>query len=93
MWRDKLREHGYEARRGCQNAGGFDSPDVICEDMNSYHFEVKFVEKLNIRNAMIQATADALTKTPIVAHKTSNAKWLVTMDADDFLNLVRAAQL
>ena len=46
MWRDELREAGFTARRGQQFAGGTDSPDVICEELNNLHMEVKFVQSL-----------------------------------------------
>ena len=89
-WRDKLREQGYEAKRGQQHCGGADSPDVICEDLKHFLFEVKCVEKLNIEDAMIQARRDAGTaKTPIVAHKRNHCNWLITMDSDTFFSLIR----
>jgi Holliday junction resolvase len=73
-WRDELRNAGFTAHRGQQFSGGGDSPDVICEEMASlFHCEVKFVERLNIRQAMDQAEADASlsAQIPYVAHKTS----------------------
>jgi hypothetical protein len=87
-WRDELRAQGYDARRGQQFAGGGDSPDVISE--LPFHFEVKFVENLNLRDAMEQAARDAAPgKPPVVAHKRSNSPWLVTMRAEDWFALVR----
>lgn len=38
-FRDLLREHGFEARRGQQFAGGNDSPDVVTD--LPCHVEVK----------------------------------------------------
>lgn len=91
LWRDVLREHGFNAVRGQQFAGGPDSPDVICEEMSErFHCEVKFAEKLNIREAMRQAEADGQMLIPYVAHKTSRERWLVTMRSNDFLALVRS---
>jgi hypothetical protein len=77
------------ARRGQQFSGGADSPDVICEDLSHLHFEVKFVQSLNVRKAMVQAIRDGKNKTPIVAHKTNNSPWLVTMTSDDFFKLIK----
>jgi len=91
MWRDELRNAGFMARRGQQFAGGTDSPDVICEELGHLHFEVKFVQSLNVRKAMEQAIRDGKDKTPIVAHKTNNAPWLVTMTSEDFFKLIREA--
>jgi len=89
LWRDVLRAFGFTARRGQQFSGGDDSPDVICDELNDeYHFEVKFVEKLNIHDAMNQAAHDAGSKIPLVAHKRTRTDWLVTMKASDFLKHV-----
>lgn len=91
LWRDVLRAQGFEAIRGCQNAGRFaggqEAPDVICN--LPFHFEVKFVEKLNVSNAIAQATRDANEKFPVVAHKKSREDWLVTMDANLFFQMVK----
>jgi|TARA_R100001530_G_scaffold28654_7_gene22706 Holliday junction resolvase len=91
LWRDVIRAQGYEAIRGCQNAGRFaggqEAPDVITN--LPFHFEVKFVEKLNVSNAMAQAVGDADKKFPVVAHKKSREDWLVTMNADLFFQIVR----
>src|SRR5512137_3064629 len=59
QWRDELRAHGYAARRGQQFAGSPESPDVICDDLDWAHFEVKLVERLNVYDAMEQARHDA----------------------------------
>lgn len=90
-WRDFLRENGLTARRGQQFSGSPDSPDVVCEELGKYHFEVKFVQRLNIDDAVVQAVGDCGTKTPVVAHRKNNGKWLVTMLADDWIKLVREA--
>jgi len=89
MWRDVILRAGFYAIRGCQNSGGQDSPDVICSI--PVHFEVKFVEKLNIHNAMAQAVRDNGNsgKIPAVAHKKSREEWLVTINADDFFRILR----
>ena len=58
QWRDVLRAQGYAARRGQQFAGSPDSPDVICDELDWAHFEVKFVERLNVYDAMAQAQRD-----------------------------------
>ena len=90
-WRDVLREAGFlKAHRGVQYAGGTDSPDVACPELPGIHFEVKAVEALNIWRAMDQSIRDAgVRKTPVVAHTRNRSGWLVTMRADDWLNLIR----
>lgn len=89
-WRDQLRQQGFTARRGRQFSGSDDSPDVICEELDSaFHFEVKRVEALNLRDAVEQAVRDSGGKTPVVAHRRNNSPWLVTLRADDWFKLVR----
>lgn len=91
-WRDFLREHGYtDAIRGRQYSGSPDSPDVRCQSLPCFHFEVKRVETLNINRAMKQAEADAGEfQIPLVCHRRNREKWLVTLSAHDFLRLVDA---
>ena len=89
QWRDELRANGYMARRGQQFSGSPDSPDVICDDLSWLHFEVKAVERLNIEDAMEQARRDAGGKTPVVAHRRSFRRWLVTVEAETFFEFLR----
>jgi len=89
-WRDQLRAAGYTARRGQQFSGGTDSPDVICEELDSViHFEVKRVESLNINRAMQQADNDSGSKIPVVASKRNGEPWLVTMPAEAFFEILK----
>ncbi len=100
QWRDELRANGYSARRGQQFSGSAESPDVVCEELDWIHFEVKAVERLNIEAAMEQARRDqtrsgrnaavaAPAKVPVVAHKRNHRQWLVTMEAEFFFELLR----
>ena len=95
QWRDELRANGYHARRGQQFSGSPDSPDVVCEELDWLHFEVKAVERLNIEDAMEQARRDAgasrtgQQKIPVVAHKRSFRPWLVTITAEVFFQFLR----
>lgn len=90
MFAQLLREHGYEAERGCQHSGGKDSPDVKC-NMLGCHWEIKFVEKLNLHSAMEQSKRDAgEDEMPLVAHKRNREEWLVTMPFEDWIKLFKA---
>jgi Holliday junction resolvase len=83
-----LRRHGFMARRGQQNAGGVDSPDII-HNIPGWHIEVKWVQALNVRQAMAQAERDAGgVNKPCVLHKRNGEPWLVTIKAEDFLALL-----
>ena len=87
-WRDRLKEYGFEARRGAQFSGSNESPDVVANHPG-WHAEVKAVEKLNIETAMLQAIRDAGENLlPYVAHKRNKTPWRVTVDSDTFLGLL-----
>lgn len=82
-----LRAHGFsEARRG-QQYSGIEGEDVV--GIPNIHIECKRVERLNIHDAMSQSIRDADDQIPIVAHRKNRTPWLVTMRAEDFLELVR----
>ena len=85
-----LREHGHDARRGCQFQGGPDSPDVVCAALPKFHFEVKRVEAGNLYNWVAQATTDAGAKVPVVAHRRNGEEWVAILPMTDFLKLARA---
>ena len=80
--------------RGQQFSGIGDSPDVcihpryrstLAGDIVSklLHIENKWVERLNLREAMAQAEKDAGGKIPVVTHKKSQKPWLLTMNLED----------
>ena len=80
---------GVAARRGQQFSGGAESPDIVT-GLKGVHFEVKFVEKLNLRDAMEQSKRDAASdEIPVVMHRTSRKPWLITVVADDLPRLVK----
>ena len=80
-----LREtFGLDARRGVQYQGSPDSPDVV-NGFSGCHPEVKFVEKLNIQNAMDQCVNDAGERLPYVIHKRNRGDLLVTIRAGDLI--------
>ena len=52
----KLKEYGYDCRRGQQYCGANGDADVI--GLPGIHIECKRVERLNIDDAMLQAIRD-----------------------------------
>lgn len=84
-----LRDLGYECRRTSQYCGKTgDASDVV--GLPGLHIECKFVENLNVRKALAQAIHDAVNGLiPVVFHKKSNEEWLVTMRAEDFMEIHR----
>ena len=98
QWRDKLREFGFlKAYRSQQFSGKApdgSSADVQCPELPSIHWEVKNVERLNLWAAMAQVLADRpVGKIPVVAHTKNNHGFLVTLPAEDFLNILRRSDL
>jgi hypothetical protein len=86
-WRDFLLAHGISARRGRQFSGSPDSPDVVSND--NMHWEVKWVESLNIWKAIEQAVRDCgKEKTPAVAFKRNKSGWMVALRAEDYIRII-----
>jgi hypothetical protein len=89
LWRDKCREHGFEAHRAGYKQAHLGSGGADVEDDSGIWWEVKFVEKLNVREAYRQASeACPIGVPPAVAHKTSSEPFLVTLAGEDFLLLL-----
>lgn len=95
-WVKFCREHGYNCRRTAQYCGNTgEASDVV--GLPGIHQEVKRVERLDIYAAVDQAVRDAAASgngdLPVLAHRKNNRRWLVTMDAEDWFNLYRRAQV
>jgi len=87
----KLREHGYNCRRG-QQYNGIEGEDVV--GLPHIHIECKRVERLNIYDAVAQAKRDAKDgDKPTVFHRKNNCEWLVTMALDDWIELYREYEM
>ncbi len=82
----KLKEYGYDCRRGQQYCGANGDADVV--GLPGIHIECKRVEKLNLYDAMAQSVKDSREdEKPAVFHRKNNCEWLVTMRLDDFMKL------
>lgn len=83
------------ARRTPQSGGMDFKGDLIDINPDSiayiFHWEVKRQEKLNIWIAYYQALRDSkgTGKIPVVAYRKNNTNWLISIDAKDFLNLLK----
>jgi Holliday junction resolvase len=85
----KLKEYGFNTRRGQQFCGVEGNADVI--GLPSIHIECKRVEHLNIYNALSQAVSDAKEgETPVVMHRKDRSEWLCTMKLSDWINLYKS---
>lgn len=92
-WRDVLREEGWLGAARGQQRSGLEEADVVGGPVGM-HFEVKRVERLDLRAAVEQAKRDAGgNQIPVVAHRrNSDRQWLATVDARTLLRMVALLQ-
>lgn len=84
----KLREYGYDCRRGVQYSGANGDADVV--GLPGIHIECKRVERLNLEDAMAQSRRDAREgEIPVVMHRKTRSPWLVTMTLESWIELYR----
>jgi len=84
----KLREYGYDCRRGQQYSGINGDADVV--GLKGIHMEVKRVERLNLEDAISQSIRDTKDgELPAVFHRKNHCEWLVTMRLEDWIELYR----
>lgn len=82
----KLREYGFECRRGQQYCGANGDADVT--GLPRIHIEAKRTERLNLYDAIDQARRDARpNELPAVFHRRNNSDWLVIMRLEDWMRL------
>lgn len=85
-----LTAHGFPARRGQQFKGTEDSPDVECDSL-PLHIECKARQKLSLPAWVERARTEAgYNRTAAVFTKRNRGRWLVTLDAEDFLRLMES---
>lgn len=90
----KLREYGYNARRGQQYSGSNGDADVVT-DMGDIHIECKYTARGHglLYDWLDQSKRDAKeNEMPVVMHRyvSKDARglpWLVTLSLDDFMYL------
>ena len=84
----KLREYGYECRRGQQYCGANGDADVV--GLPYIHIEAKHQERMCLYDWMEQAKSDARPgEYPVVFHKKNNADILVTLGFEDFMEIYK----
>ena len=87
---NRFKEEGYDCNRTAQFKGNTGRADDI-EGIDYIHAEVKFVEKLNLMEAMNQAVRDSLASDrkamPTVFHKKNYHELMITMRFTDWIKL------
>lgn len=87
-----LRERGVPAKRTQQYRGGVGSADVDTPSVPELHTEVKRRKRIDVDGAVAQAREDGGDSSiPVVAHRRDRGRWLVSMDAEDWLRLLLLA--
>ncbi len=93
MWASICRDEGYSlTRRGCQFAGGPDSPDIQTGDaeLERIHFEVKSGKRIDVWGAIAQAERDkALGKLAVCPLHRDRYDWIIAMPSSDWFRLLR----
>lgn len=90
----KIREYGYEARRGQQYCGANGDPDIVT-NMGRIHIECKATAQGHGKTYewLDQAQRDAkVDEIPVVMHKKVSKEyrgneWLVTLTLKDFIEV------
>ena len=84
----KLKDYGYDCRRGVQYCGKTGAADVI--GLPGVHIECKRVERLDLYGAVDQAKRDSRPgEIPAVFHRRNNCEWLVTIPLDRRVEIYR----
>jgi hypothetical protein len=84
----KLREYGYDARRGQQYCGRTGVADVT--GLKGIHIEVKRTERFRLYDALDQARRDARRdELPAVFHRANECDWVVCMRLSDWIEIYR----
>lgn len=84
----RLRDYGYDCRRGQQYCGAKGDADVI--GVPGLHIECKRTERLNLYDAMDQSRRDArVDEIPVVMHRRNHCGWLVILELEQFMNLYK----
>ena len=82
-----FRARGYTAQRTQQYAGRGGDADIVVKELPWLHIEVKNREKLNVREALDQASRDCPTdKVPIVFWIKNRSEVVAVLKADHLLD-------
>jgi len=85
---NKLKEYGYDCRRGQQYCGANGDADVV--GLDGVHIEVKRTERLSLYDALAQAKHDAREgEMPVVMHRKNNCEWVVIQPLEDWIELYK----
>ena len=85
---NKLKEYGFDCRRGQQFCGANGDADVV--GLDGVHIEVKRTERLSLYDALAQAKHDAREgEMPVVMHRKNNCEWVAIQPLADWIELYK----
>jgi Holliday junction resolvase len=85
---NKLKEYGFDCRRGQQYCGANGDADVV--GLDGVHIEVKRTERLSLYDALAQAKHDAREgEMPVVMHRKNNCEWVAIQPLADWIELYK----
>lgn len=84
----KLKEYGFDCRRGQQYCGANGDADVV--GLDGIHIECKRTERLSLYDALAQAKSDAKEgQMPVVMHRKNHCEWVVIQPLSDWIELYK----
>jgi hypothetical protein len=96
-WAAMCRSEGYtQTIRGCQFAGGPDTPDIKSADpeLERIHFEVKSGKRIDVWGAIAQAERDmAVGKIAVCPLHRDQYEWIIAMPSNDWFRMLRGDHL
>lgn len=85
----KLREYGYDCRRGQQYCGANGDADVV--GIPGVHIECKRTNRINVYDFVDQAQRDARDgEIPVVFFRRDNCDWLALLPMDAVMRLIKS---
>ncbi len=88
---NKLKEYGFDCRRGQQFCGNNGDADVV--GLEGFHIECKRVEALSLYKALSQAKSDAKNgDMPVVMHRKNNCEWVVIQPLETWIEMYKEYQ-
>lgn len=89
---NKLKEYGFDCRRGQQFCGNNGDADVV--GLEGFHIECKRVEALSLYKALSQAKGDAKNgDMPVVMHRKNNCEWVVIQPLETWIEMYKKSEV
>ncbi len=86
-----IEAFGFKCRRSQQFSGQEGNGDLK-HNIPGVHIEVKYVERLNVYEALAQAERDCQGNTPIVLHRRSRGQWYASLPANTLMRMLAGGE-